>query len=158
MSLDTFLTEPDHRRRMSRRGRRVFAVVFAVVFLIVGMYTVHAWDQAANGVETDAVVLTRDDVKPGVVNLTVRFTTAGGQQATTELTEYSGEHTVGATMRVRYTPDDLSTYQAEEPPFRLPFLIFGGFFLVVAVGQLVYAWVRPERATGPIGAGRATTA
>ena len=143
MSLDTFLEVPVVRRRRSRRQWRMISTAFAVVvFFLVGMSVVGAWDQAANGIETDAVVVARHELKPGVVDLSVRFTTADGKSVTRKLTEYSDPeaHGVGATMRVRYTPDDLLTFQAEEPPFRLPLVIFSGLFLVVAIGTLVYAW------------------
>ncbi|HEX6353989.1 DUF3592 domain-containing protein [Actinophytocola sp.] len=113
----------------------------AVVFFIVGLYVVHARDQAVNGIETDAVVLARGKLGTGT-GLTVRFVTDRGRAVTTEISEYSdaAAHPVGATMRVRYTPDDLIAFQAEDPPFSPEGILLFGSFLVVAVGFLVYAW------------------
>jgi hypothetical protein len=142
MSLDTFVAEPIPHRQMSRRHWRLFSIIFTVLaFLGTGVYVLHAWDQAANGIETDAVVLARHPVK-NAVDLTVRFTTADGQSVAAKLTEYSDPeaHSVGAAMRVRYTPDDHATYQAEEPPFRVPAVIGAGLALVVSIGMLVYFW------------------
>jgi uncharacterized membrane protein len=172
MSLDNFLPKPawdvivpkpDLRPYRTRRRWRLISTVFAVVvFFVVGLYVVHARDQAINGIETDAVILERGKVGTGP-GLIVRFVTADGQSVTTEIGEYSNaaEHPVGATMRVRYTPDDLITYQAEEPPFSLSDILFAVATLAVAIGALVHAWgfAPPDRpVAGPIGSGRATTA
>lgn len=128
-------------RPMRRRWYRAFATFFlAFAVVLVGLYTWFVWDQATNGIETDARVVGVDHAAAGEF-LTVEFTTEDGQPVTTDFREYSGDHQVDDRVRVRYVlRDPRIARQADEPVADPTVFVIGGFFLVLGTGMVVHAW------------------
>jgi hypothetical protein len=141
------------RRPMSRRGLRVFSIVFLTIATgYLGLYSWFVWDQVEHGIDTDAVVVKRVETEGS--NLFVAFTTGDGRQVVTSFAEYSHpeSHEVGQTIRIRYVPrDPRIARQADEPAGHPVFFIGGGFFFLVGVGLVVYAWRSAPAISNPAG-------
>ena len=133
----------DLRTLWSRRFLRGFAtsfLLFAVV--LVGVCGWFAWDQSANGTETEAVIVGREEGR--FTTLTVAFTAEGGQRVVTDLRAPADAepHLVGDVLRVSYVARDPHiAREVDEPPIDLDFLAVGGSILLVSLGVVVaYAW------------------
>lgn len=126
------LTRPTFGPPTRRRWYRAFATLFlTVAALILGLYTWFAWDQAANGGEADAIVVGVDHNQTGDL-LAGAFATEDGQRVETNFREFSGDHEVGDTVRVRYVPRvPRIARQTDEPVADPMFFGLGASFLVL---------------------------
>ena len=125
----------------------ILVIVVGVLFLAVSVFTwVRTVHYRGEGVHADAEIVDiettyfDDDTDHTV---TVRFTTADGEEITGELDAYQTGFYVGKTVPVLYLPSDPQKFTYEKNGLLLPLILGGAGVLLLGFG--IFGLVRRER-------------